>query len=68
MVSRSRCCFAQIERADLLGAEQHVEAAILVARTQRDTAVAEGPADLEWPIAELSQPSPSTRRTIAPGP
>src|SRR3989442_10694000 len=38
MVSRSRCRLAQIERADLVGAEQHVEAAILVARTQRDTA------------------------------
>src|SRR6266404_5546155 len=56
MVSRSRCRLAQIERADLVGAEQHVEAAILVARTQRDTAVAEGPADLEWPIAE-AQPA-----------
>ena len=33
-----------------------VEAAILVGRTQRDTAVAEGPADLEWPIAE-AQPA-----------
>ena len=39
MVSRSRCRLAQIEGADLMGAEQHIEAAILVGRTQCNTAV-----------------------------
>jgi len=55
-MSRSRCRLAQIERADLIGAEQHIEAAVQLGRTQRDAAVAEGPTDLEWPIAE-AQPA-----------
>src|SRR6266436_608304 len=56
MVSRSRCRGTQVERANLMSAEHHIEAAMLVGRTPCDTAVAEGPADLEWPIAE-AQPA-----------
>src|SRR6266436_10366688 len=55
-MSRSRCRLAQIEHADLVGAEQHIEAAILVGRAQRDAAVAEGSAELDRPVAE-AQPA-----------
>jgi hypothetical protein len=56
MVSRSRCRLAQIERADLVGAEDDIEAAILVGRTQCNTVIAEGAAELERAVAE-AQPA-----------
>jgi hypothetical protein len=51
-----------------LSAEQDIEAALLIARAQRNAMIGKGAAELERAVAELNQPSSSTRRTIAPGP
>ena len=56
MVSRSRRRLAQIERADPVGAEHDIEAAILVGRTQCNTVIAEGAGELDRAVAE-AQPA-----------
>ena len=54
--SGSRRRLAQIEGADLMSAEQDVETAILVGRTQRDATLGKGPAEFERTVAE-AQPA-----------
>ena len=54
--SRSRRRLAQIEGADLMSAEQDIEAAILVGWMQRNAMMGEGAAELERAVAE-AQPA-----------
>src|SRR6516162_7710420 len=56
LVSRSRRRRAQVERADLVGAEHDVKAAIRCCWLHGHTTVREGLAELDWTIAK-AQPA-----------
>ena len=55
-MSCSRCRLAQVERADLVGAEHDVKAAIRGRWLHGHTAVREGLAELDWTVAK-AQPT-----------